>query len=330
MKSIPAFYRQLFIAWNKTKENPGVDPFKIRREILWHNEQIKIKGKYVCYQKWYDNGIVMFHDILQENGDFKSKVEIDRQFNMKIRIMEYNGLISAIPQAWKRCVKSMRIPAMAISKDEQPFMNCRNGLLALSILTNREIYWEFVVKKQIRPICALKWCEGFQIDIEEWKSLYQMYATIKDTKMKAFQFKILNNLIPCNLYLLRIGKSNSNKCGTCNELDDIVHYLLECPETKAIWNKICQWWKGVSGQEVKLSNRDILAGIETRNFKLVMKYQLDTIILAAKWKIYANKQLGQKSDINHIKRAIKQMIETLEFIASRNQRIDKHEEVWGK
>ena len=94
MKSIPLFYRQLFIAWNKTKENPGEDPFKIRREVLWHNNQIKIRGRDICYRNWYDKGIVMLHDIVQENGDFKSKVDLERQFNVTIGIMEYNGLLN--------------------------------------------------------------------------------------------------------------------------------------------------------------------------------------------------------------------------------------------
>jgi exonuclease III len=330
IKSIPLFYRQLFIAWNKTKVNPGDDPFRVRREVLWHNKQIKIRGKEICYKIWYDKGIVMIHDIVQENGEFKSKVNLEMQFQTPIGIMEYNGLKSAIPQAWKRAVKSMRIPDTAISKDEQPFMNCKNGIQALSILTNKEVYWEFVNKKQVQPICALKWCGKFGIDMADWKSLYLTYAGIRDTKMKAFQFKVLNNLIPCNLYLARIGKSNTNTCGTCNELDDIVHYMVECPETKAIWNKVSFWWRGICGQEIDLSKQDIILGMETKNAKLIMKEQLDVIILATKWKIYTNKQLGQELDIFQVKRKIKQTIDTLEYIANRNQKLGKHDKIWEK
>ena len=328
MKSFPLFYRQLFLVWNKTKEDPGEDPFKIRREILWHNDSIKIRGRDICYRKWYDKGIVMLHDIVQDNGVFKSKVDLERQYNVTIGEMEYNSLKSAIPQSWKRCVKSMRIPELAISKDEQPFMKCGNGLQALSILTNKVVYWEFVNKKQVQPICARKWCESFGIDMVDWKSLYQMYAGIKDTKMKAFQFKVLNNLIPCNLYLSKIGKSDTNKCGTCNELDDVVHYMAECPETKAIWNNICLWWKVVTGQDITLSPRDIILGKEKGENKLTMEEQLDFIILATKWNIHKNKQLGQKTHIIQVKREIKQMINTLEYIASRNQKLEKHDDKW--
>jgi hypothetical protein len=104
--------------------------------------------------------------------------------------------------------------------------------------------------------------------------------------------------------------------------------MVECPETKAIWNNICLWWKGITGQEIKLSPRDIIIGKEKGNIKLIMEEQLDIIILATKWNIHKNKQMGQKTHIIQIKREIKQMINTLEYIASRNQKLEKHDDIW--
>jgi hypothetical protein len=331
LKWMPIFYKQLFQAWNKTKTKTEniTDPFQIRRQILWNNENIKISGKEISYKKWYDKGIIMLHDIVKENGDFKSAEELTNEFNIPIKVLEYNGLKSAIPQMWRTGIKTMKIPAMAISNAEQLFMNCSNGLAAISILSNKEIYWAFVKKKATRPICALKWCEQLNIDMEQWKLLYLVYAGTKDTKIKAFQYKVLNNLIPCNLYLNRIGRSNTNRCANCNELDDLSHYFVKCPEAEAIWHQLTLWWNKLSGQKVKLSERDIIIGLEPRNVKLNMEPQLNIIILAAKWMIYANKQLGQKTKMLHIINGIKQIIETLKYIAGRNQRLMKHEEAWG-
>jgi hypothetical protein len=50
----------------------------------------------------------------------------------------------------------MRIPKEAISNKEQPFIYCSKRLLALGITTNRDVYWELVSKKQIKPIAAQK------------------------------------------------------------------------------------------------------------------------------------------------------------------------------
>jgi uncharacterized protein (DUF2126 family) len=78
-------------------------------------------------------------------------------------MMEYNRLIYAIPQAWKRSVKTMRIPKEAISNKEQLFVICNNRTLALGVTKNRDVYWELVSKKQIKPIVAHKWCTALRV-----------------------------------------------------------------------------------------------------------------------------------------------------------------------
>jgi hypothetical protein len=244
--------------------------------------------------------------------------------------MEYNGLISAIPRAWKVAAKSMKIPQIAISNQEQPFITCNKRLLALGIATNKDVYWELVARKQTIPICAIAWCNRYHIDIENWKTVFRYYASIKDTRMKAFQFKILNNIVPCNLYLKRIGRSDTDKCPSCNDLDDLGHYLVVCPETTLIWNQLSRWWKNITNQDVSITERDILLGLETRPVKLLMKSQLDSIIMATKWKIYANKQFGLNTCFYQILCAIRSMIAIQKIIAIKNEKCMQHEQIWSK
>jgi hypothetical protein len=327
---MPMFYRQLFEAWGKTKLPPQEDPFKLRRQVLWQNDNIIIHKKKVLYRKWYEKGIIMFHDLLDDNGNFMERENLSRKFEVEIGVMEYNSLKAAIPQSWKRSVKEMKIQERAISSQEQPFLYCNKRLLALSITTNKDVYWEFVSRKITRPVCALMWCNRYNINIEEWKSIYKFYAEIKDTKMKAFQFKTLNNLIPCNLYLSRIGKSDTNKCTKCDELEDIMHYLANCPDSRIIWNLLSLWWKGVTGQDIEFTERDIMLGLGLRTEKTIMQYQLNCIITAVKWKIHASKQMNQNFCFFQAVSAIKQMLETLKYIAEKNERSPTHFKMWGK
>jgi hypothetical protein len=209
---------QLLETWNKTKEDPKNDPIKLKREVLWKNQNIIINRKEVFYKDWYTKGVMLLHDILDENGNFKPLDALNTTFNMTATCMEYNALKYAIPGLWKKDVKRMKIPAHAISNEERAFINCNNRTLALSIAVNTDVYWELVTKKITKPISAQKWCSEFNIPEEEWPCIFQNYSTIQDTKLKAFQFKILYNLVPCNLYLKRIGKSDSDKCPKCNQL----------------------------------------------------------------------------------------------------------------
>jgi hypothetical protein len=328
-KLMPDFYVQLFEAWGKMKELPDGDPYKLRREILWLNNNIKIGRKEACYKEWYRNGIVMFHDLLKEDGTFKSPEELEVEFNVEIKALEYISLISAIPQQWKRDVRQMKIPKHAISNQEQLFMNCRNRLMALGIISNRDVYWELVTKKKTKPICVMKWCDRYHIEDEDWKGVFKKYASIIDTRMKAFQFKILNNIIPCNLYLKRIGRSDTDKCPTCNELEDLSHYMVYCQDTGEIWKQLSRWWQGITNQNVTLTEPDIMIGLQKRPEKLRMHEQLDDIILAVKWKIYANKQQGQGTCLYQVLCAIENMIRIEKLIAARRCKSNLHEEKWG-
>jgi hypothetical protein len=222
----------------------------------------------------------------------------------------------------------MKIPKNAISNLEQPFIKCNNNLLALGIATNKDVYWELISKKQIKPIVAQKWCERYEIADDDWKVVFKNYAEIKETKLKAFQFKILNNIIPCNHYLKKIGKSTTEKCPSCNETEDLVHYFVGCHKATNIWLQIRRWWTGITGQDVAFTERDIILGLEKRKVKIIKQEQLNKIIMTIKWKIHANKQLGQETLLYQILNNIRQMIRIEEIIAAKNDKYKKHQDLW--
>jgi hypothetical protein len=320
---------QLLEIWEETKEDPKDDPIKLRREVLWQNKQIQIKKKEVLYKDWYNKGILFLHDILQENGDFKTLADLNSDFNITASCMDYNALKSAIPPQWRKDFKKMNVPVQAISNEEQPFIVCNNRILALSIAVNQDVYWNFVTKKLTKPIAADKWCREFNIEEEKWPSIFNNYANIQDTKLKAFQFKVLNNLVPCKLYLKRIGRSDTDRCPKCNLLEDITHYLYECREVNSIWQQLMRWWKGVTQQEIALSSRDVILGLSQRTEKIIMREQLNDIITTTKWKIHANNQLGETTCLYQVLYNIKNMLQIQKLIANKNLKIGKYEDKWS-
>ena len=324
----PPFYKQVFKAWTKLKEPPLDDPFKLRREVLWWNKEICIKKKEMFYKNWLNKGIITLHDILNEEGSFKTKETLEEEFNLPVGIMEYNSLKLAIPLKWKRCVKTMKIPTQAISNLEQPFVKCNDRILALGIATNKDVYWELVTRKQIKSIVAPKWCERYEIPEENWKSVFKDFSEIKDSKMKAFQFKILYNIIPCNLYLKKIGKSDTDKCPSCDETEDLVHYFVGCTSATNIWLQLRKWWSGITGQDVNINERDIILGLNKRDFKIIKHEQLSKIMMVVKWNIHTNKQLGQTCWLYQVLNNIRQMIRIESLIAANHNRLNKHRDLW--
>jgi hypothetical protein len=224
----------------------------------------------------------------------------------------------------------MKVPMQAISNKEKPFIQCKNGPLALSVAVNKDIYWFFVSKKVTEPIAVNKWCTELGIDKADWTNIYKTYATLQDTKLKSFQFKIINNILPCNLYLNRIKRSDTDKCPTCNKLDDLNHYLMKCDETATIWRQLTRWWQGLTNQEIVLNIADIIIGLTKRTENIIMRDQLNDIIMTSKWKIHANKQQKEVTCFYQILHNIKNMLNIQKFIANKNHTLHKYEQKWGE
>ena len=125
-------------------------PVQDKERNLWLNRNITIGRKVkkvMCYKDWYKNGIILIHDLVKEDGNMKTLAELEAEFNIQVRPMDYNSLISAIPTNWKKALKQMRIPAQAVSSQEQPYIKCSGRLLALGIITNRYVCWKLIRRK---------------------------------------------------------------------------------------------------------------------------------------------------------------------------------------
>jgi hypothetical protein len=143
----------------------------------------------------------------------------------------------------------------------------------------------FVKNKQIEPIILCTWENQLDIEREHWPEIFNISKCVRDTKIKTFQYKILYNLIPCNLYLKRIKKSETNKCHFCGILDDIIHYFYECKSTLIFWNGFKNWWyKLTEGEEIEVNKTTIMIGFRDKK-----KIALNACIIFAKWFIYKSK-----------------------------------------
>lgn len=82
-----------------------------------------------------------------------------------------------------------------------------------------------------------------------WQANYMAaFRSIRETKLQAFQFKVLHRLIPCNKYLKNIRVKNDEACAYCNEVDSLSHFLFYCPTVQRFWVALCNW----SSQQINL------------------------------------------------------------------------------
>jgi len=68
-----------------------------------------------------------------------------------------------------------------------------------------------------------------------YKSYMSKIKQIQDKKLAETNFKILNNILPCNRNLFKWGKRDTNLCYLCEDEETISHLLFHCKHARPIW-----------------------------------------------------------------------------------------------
>lgn len=226
-------------------------------------------------------------DIFDERGQFLTQEDLERNFKIKTNFLDINKLKRAIPKPWVNMLCGQGEVRAVQDTDQAGFtFSTINSLTALGC------YKILVKQKATPPVAKLKWEKEILIQEENWPKIYMLpYSTTRETKLQSFQFKLLHRIIPCKKWLFNIKISDSPLCVACGETDDLAHFFYLCPDIKAFWQSFQLWWQNNIGQRTVLQTEDVLFGL----YECVQnKYQLNYIILAAKWFIYGKKLQEKK------------------------------------
>ena len=83
---------------------------------------------------------------------------------------------------------------------------------------------------------------------------------IKDSKIRAFQYKQIFNLTPSKLYLYRIRKSESYLCNNCNGVNNITRYFYGSEENTRLWSTFQRWWNVMMDETVIINKELVMIG----------------------------------------------------------------------
>ena len=96
----------------------------------------------------------------------------------------------------------------------------------------------------------------------DWKRVYLLsFRTILETKLKEFQFKILNRIVFTNEKLFRFDMAESDKCAFCQtEVDSIEHLFFSCKISSFFWKHALSWLRDNNIIVESLKEEDIIFG----------------------------------------------------------------------
>ena len=122
-------------------------------------------------------------------------------------------------------------------------MNQTNDVQHQELIVCSKQYYNMFVEKKTKNIVIINDVLGY-FGIGEFDNcenvFFRKLVEEKENKLKEFNFKVLNNILPCNYNLHKWKIRNSEMCDVCSNVQTIAHLLFYCPYVKPIWGKISQ------------------------------------------------------------------------------------------
>ena len=119
------------------------------------------------------------------------------------------------------------------------------------------------MKKSQPPNIVHKWERDFNTSYDLLRESFILpHSVALESYVKAFQYKILNNILYTNTKLCKIGFRADDLCTFCEaERETLYHLLYQCTYARQFWNDFELYWFRLSNQVVHLTLENVLFGM---------------------------------------------------------------------
>ena len=115
-----------------------------------------------------------------------------------------------------------------------------NADVDLSSVISKSLYNAFKMAKQTPPPAQKRFQDEFPDVQFDWNSIYSLSFKVSlETKIREFQYKVLNNIVFTNEKLFKIKMTDSPQCTFCkNEIESLEHLFYSCEITRSFWEAL--------------------------------------------------------------------------------------------
>ena len=230
---LPDFYKECLLVWTSQNEFNPSSLSEITNQVLWNNKFICIESRSVYNKKLLDAGLVKIGDLYDERGKFKSDKEPLRSSLLPVDHFFTFRLFNALPQDWPGQLKRNKIFIFANTQRQarsEFYLRLEGKKHTLDNLHSKLLYQSFVTKISSKPTAMNKYDTLFNTDTFrlDWKKIYLLpFKTTLYTKLREFQYKLLNRIIYTNDMLFKFRKTGSPLCYFCeDEPETLEHFFF--------------------------------------------------------------------------------------------------------
>ena len=222
------FWKDVFVCWlntaNRTANTNQEASVLYLNDPICNNRIIRFKGEVIYLPTCLSRGIVTIDNMLS-NGSILTLREFVNRFGEYPRSMlDYNVLRNALTRVLHK-----------VQLHDQNVILCRGAIIGKQ---GRKCFYKFLISDSslASPLCVGLWQRKFGISIgaEHW----MMVHSLKESRLKALCWKILQNIYPTRINLSKMGLSDSENCKYCGLLDTIEHFFYFCTKVRPLWQTI--------------------------------------------------------------------------------------------
>ena len=112
-------------------------------------------------------------------------------------------------------------------------------IYCLDKLSSKEICRILIELTDLKP-SQIYYKNIFQNSNLDWKTIYTLPRIVtKDSRLRVFQYKLLNNALYLNEMHFRFGKTCSPLCSFCKMVEETpLRFFYNCIKTKLLWDQL--------------------------------------------------------------------------------------------
>ena len=242
INKLPIFYQDVILSYNQVK---SVKPFNkltkndVIEQPIWGNEYFRVKNKCLYFKYWIDKKIMYIKDLINNDGTVKTDLDLYNSVNNKSNIFQELYVIKNYVIKRLNGYDLSIAPYVKIRRE--PVLQCKNNVIFIDKQKNKFFYQMLIEKCGSRPNMESIFSRNFNFPntVSVWRSIYmQKLSTIKIPKIREFNFKVLNNIVPCGNVLSKWNNHIDDKCKLCNSTESSSHMLYDCKHIVSIWKDI--------------------------------------------------------------------------------------------
>ena len=190
----------------------------IVNQVLWNNRFICIDSRSVYNATLFNAGLIKIGNLYDENGEIRSNKEPWRSSLSPVDHFLIFLLLSAFPLEWRRELKLHKASIYTNTQHQIPsdfFLWVDGTKTSLEMRNSKSLYESFVSKISCKPTAMKKYDKVFNTDTVhlDWEKIYLLPSKVTlHTRLREFQFKILNRILYTNEMLFKMKKVDSPWC----------------------------------------------------------------------------------------------------------------------